>query len=723
MRFLPNSWFYGLVLTGLTLVIASPVYADDPCGGAKETLVNHVKDLLQDMLTKAPGPGKFKVSVNMDENGAPFQHNITFEVNNKTINIKRTLLGESAEFEYFEITPVAQDKALYFKILSGGSNPETNCSYVFVPQAGTIKKIWLQNDRNLIAMAYTEDLDKDGDPEIITGSLPNWLDSCDGRVSGAGTPYWFRIMHVDLSTGQLRDDSAQYPDFYANQAKKLKDSLNGLQNLPAEVTGGQSGPLSPACTKGFEDLISRAEKAGAGQSANSIPAITQGDDKKLSEEIERQFDSKVVKCGDSWFAAGGLQSFNGSGLLELKEPTLHISSDKLSNSDVANGVQFRGQLDVKVKFYREYRHDENKWEAWREATNEAIGGLPLFAGGGYGGFLHQIQSPGVFGVVVQNGQYSWDSSFTNAKKPAFDCSQLPIVKIGDSTPQAAELLDNLGVTDCGSTKLQRLFLQLAEAADATVAGFSFNEACKAHDACYGDCLNRPLQRECDDQLLKDARSACESTHALGRDSCIATAGKFFDFVTNKGEQFYNQAQKNCPTTQLPVLPVIDNYSVDVTTGKWKLKKATAIYPTADDSAKPLRQLKEGELLNAVALRFSTTSYAVAQIAKSKNIHFWRLIEGFPQQDFNVAMAAGDQVAILRYFGEGECIVWYKGETYISACPGDDETFSGDKITGSVERDKTDIWAKVTTKDGSEGWVKNPDTLCMSKYDTDPFCNN
>jgi hypothetical protein len=78
-------------------VVTPSVYADDPCGGVKEILVNHVEASLQDMLTKAPGPGKFKVSVNMDENGVPFQHRITYEVNNKVLFKKNIRCEAGAE--------------------------------------------------------------------------------------------------------------------------------------------------------------------------------------------------------------------------------------------------------------------------------------------------------------------------------------------------------------------------------------------------------------------------------------------------------------------------------------------------------------------------------------------------------------------------------------------------------------------------------------------------
>jgi hypothetical protein len=135
----------------------------------------------------------------------------------------RTSLGEPGA--NFDIKPVAQDRALYFIVNSGGNNPSMNCYYVFVPQSATIRKISLNKQ---FYWAYTEDLDKDSDPEIITGSLPDWIGSCDA-LSGAATPYWLQIMHVELSTGQLRDDSSQYPDFYANQSNTLKDTFKDLQ--------------------------------------------------------------------------------------------------------------------------------------------------------------------------------------------------------------------------------------------------------------------------------------------------------------------------------------------------------------------------------------------------------------------------------------------------------------------------------------------------------------
>jgi hypothetical protein len=194
------------------------------------------------------------------------------------------------------------------------------------------------------------------------------------------------------------------------------------------------------------------------------------------------------------------------------------------------------------------------------------------------------------------------------------------------------------------------------------------------------------------------------------------------------------------SADLPMLPVIDDSSVDIVRGKWRLNTPSELYKTPDDSSETFRQIKKDEWVNAVALQFYTRKYAVVELSQPKIVHFWDRSESGPRprQEFDVSLAKGDKVAILRYFGEGECVVWYKERIYISYCPGFDKTFQGDQLEFSrddkevvaytvtldngnefaktVEAElKSDLWAKVSTVDGAEGWLKNPDALCMSKH--------
>lgn len=103
----------------------------------------------------------------------------------------------------------------------------------------------------------------------------------------------------------------------------------------------------------------------------------------------------------------------------------------------------------------------------------------------------------------------------------------------------AELLPSLSV--CGSKWYQRLGLQILEVEQATRGGYSFNAACKAHDACYTECNS--IRTVCDTQLLTDAEAVCES--AINRANCLADAQLFYMAVSKKGNDPFRQAQARC----------------------------------------------------------------------------------------------------------------------------------------------------------------------------------
>lgn len=113
------------------------------------------------------------------------------------------------------------------------------------------------------------------------------------------------------------------------------------------------------------------------------------------------------------------------------------------------------------------------------------------------------------------------------------------------------------VTACGSRWYQRLGLQLLEAEQATRGGYSFDAACKAHDACYGNC--RTSRPDCDKKLLEDAKGTCDS--ARNRENCIADAQIFFQAVSEKGDAPFRQARANCPGTAQQGYQNIDGDSI------------------------------------------------------------------------------------------------------------------------------------------------------------------
>lgn len=97
------------------------------------------------------------------------------------------------------------------------------------------------------------------------------------------------------------------------------------------------------------------------------------------------------------------------------------------------------------------------------------------------------------------------------------------------------------LTDCGSKWYQRLGLQFLEVEQAIKGDYSFNAACQAHDACYGDC--KTIKPECDKKLLTDAEAVCES--AQNKANCFADAQIFFQAVSDKGDMPFREARDKC----------------------------------------------------------------------------------------------------------------------------------------------------------------------------------
>jgi hypothetical protein len=544
------------------------------------------------------------------------------------------------------------------------------------------------------------------------------------------------------------------------------------------VTGDPSGPLPPVCTRGFEDLIKRSETLGTRNALSTAsghdPSASPISDAKLSNQAFINNDDQWLQLAND-LASEVTQRCFQAGLGEIKHELvsqLIIAIGKQlpkslakqfllnprgvigSTASIVARETSKGILKVdpvgfalgiasetRVEFTREnVKSKPVEVEAWAWLIRETT----VAYGFGTGLLPGAIAAQAIVSYTSLTEAYESRKVFNNELNKSLDADEksraanrflklrASYLAAGDPVTQRNEL-NNLAnfLANAG-----RIILK--EFADPVSQGNRYlcNLAQRRNLPCditVPPVINEPGAQESWSITMDAENGLTGSEPTPDKATCL----ELLKIVKKAKEKYPGEikAKWTCQKTgdlvnsnaarapELPVSPVIDDYSVDYIAGKWKLKQTTAIYPTPDDSGIPLRQLKKSELLNAVALRFFTTNHGIVQIGQSKNVHFWRLIEGSPQQNFNIALVKGDKVAILRNFGEGECIVWYKENTYITDCPGEGETFAGDIIDRSVATAKTDIWVKVTTKNGEEGWVKNPDALCMSKYDADPLCGD
>lgn len=67
----------------------------------------------------------------------------------------------------------------------------------------------------------------------------------------------------------------------------------------------------------------------------------------------------------------------------------------------------------------------------------------------------------------------------------------------------------------------------------------------------------------------------------------------------------------------------------------------------------------------------------------------------------VAVAAGQRVYVLKYEGEGDCLIQHAGKTYYAGCPG--STGDDDFSTGDRKASKLTWWVQVKG-DRGPGWL-------------------
>lgn len=169
-----------------------------------------------------------------------------------------------------------------------------------------------------------------------------------------------------------------------------------------------------------------------------------------------------------------------------------------------------------------------------------------------------------------------------------------------------------------------------------------------------------------------------------------------------------------PVAELPPIPYTDfGTQVDLVTGEWVLRKPQVLYSSMD-STKPIARLARGARVQARKIAIRSLGYRVYRLTKSTPYELWNFgVHG--RIAVNSVLAKGDRIAVLSYFGEGECRVWVKGDAYVAECPSNygEDAFSAEALYGE---DKSEIWAEVVTTSGMVGFLRDPDAQGMSKHD-------
>lgn len=261
------------ILTILQFIIGGVSYcvADDPCEGMDDLIIMLVAAMPQ-LTPDDLQAGRFRVDTGGQDTA------VSYTVRDKVI-FEQHVQGEENPFQVINLGGLS---ALYF-----GDNDGTpySCGYIVAPSLLTGKfllipsrrvlgawKPWekslpparvayyQQKDSKISQVLYrpllngqpteylqglhVEDIDSDGEMEIVTNEQPDWANSCG--FSNAGTPYWKSIYHLSPLNHTIEDVSGRYPKVYASIAEQLKQSLQENK--------------SPLCNSEVDKLLRKARQ-------------------------------------------------------------------------------------------------------------------------------------------------------------------------------------------------------------------------------------------------------------------------------------------------------------------------------------------------------------------------------------------------------------------------------------------------------------------------------
>ena len=85
-----------------------------------------------------------------------------------------------------------------------------------------------------------------------------------------------------------------------------------------------------------------------------------GIEREAQTEAEKFWDTKITKCGNSYFTSTKWDK----EIIELKDVSYELLTEPISQSDKLNGIEFNGTTILIASSRRIYRH--NQWGDWGE---------------------------------------------------------------------------------------------------------------------------------------------------------------------------------------------------------------------------------------------------------------------------------------------------------------------------------------------------------------------
>jgi hypothetical protein len=265
----------------LLVVLAMPqiAFADDPCKESDDAVLKFVSSLPR-LSSEDLRLGKFNVK------GAGAEFLIAYLIKGKQrfqrrISKDKDIFGELSNPPSPEISHINVEgyNALFIKHVFGAGGGK-QCNYIVVPSPPANRflvipdgGVYYQKHRGWSELLYrpyvngkgrvegldglrnAQDIDCDGEAELITHEIQNWYLDCDFNT--AEFPVYKRIYHLSPERHELYEASSQFPQVYVD----LGDWLRKNQNFRVST----STEKSPRCEGEVQRLINEATKmASAG---------------------------------------------------------------------------------------------------------------------------------------------------------------------------------------------------------------------------------------------------------------------------------------------------------------------------------------------------------------------------------------------------------------------------------------------------------------------------
>ncbi len=128
--------------------------------------------------------------------------------------------------------------------------------------------------------------------------------------------------------------------------------------------------------------------------------------------------------------------------------------------------------------------------------------------------------------------------------------------------------------------------------------------------------------------------------------------------------------------------------------KWTANEKVFLRKDHNDSSSIVATVEKNEEVNSLTGIVVTTQPGKIEVLKNIDLN--------KNIDCGVSFEKGNNIYTLHYLGEGYSLIWHNGQLYDCAVMIEEKEYI--KYFTKINREISEWWAKVSTKDGREGWT-------------------